>query len=254
MDMENISIEIILVVASAIIALISTAISVYGQSRTAKVERELAQRREAESKKAQVESLVAKYRDPLLTSAYDLQSRLYNAIQNNFLQNYYQRGSELDQSYALQNTLFVFAEYLGWKEILRREVQFLDFGDIGKNQRLERLLENVAQILLTDKFAIPFRLLRGEQRAIGEVMSAPRPGSGKTIYECIGYAEFVKRLADPEFARWFARLQQDIIQFSLDPSDQSRHRLIHLQHALIDLIDFLDPNCIFVQKEYRQKI
>jgi hypothetical protein len=252
--MENISIEIILAVASAIIALVSTAIGVYGQNRTTKIEHELALRREAESKMAQVENLVARYRDPLLTSAYDLQSRLYNLIQKDFLQLYYQNGSDIDKAYALQNTLYVFAEYLGWKEILRREVQFLDFGDIEKNQRLEQLLENVTQTLLSDQYPASFRLFRGEQRAIGEVMIAPRPGSGKTIYECIGYAEFVKRLADPDFARWFARLSGAVEHLAAEPTAEAKQRLFYLQHALIDLIDFLDPAHMRIQATYRQKI
>lgn len=252
--MENISIEIILAVASAIIALVSTAIGVYGQNRTTKIEHELALRREAESKMARVEDLVSRYRDPLLMSAYDLQSRLYNLIQKDFLQLYYQNGSDIDRTYALQNTLYVFAEYLGWKEVLRREVQFLDFGDIDKNQRLEQLLENVTQTLLTDQYPTSFRLFRGEQRAIGEVMIAPRPGSGKTIYECIGYAEFVKRLTDPDFARWFARLSSAIEHLAAEPSPEAKQRLLHLQHALIDLIDFLDPAHMRIHAAYRQKI
>lgn len=248
------SIEIVLAVASAMIALVSTAIGVYGQNRTTKIEHELALRREAESKRAQVEDLVARYRDPLLTSAYDLQSRLYSIIQKDFLQLYYQNDSEIDRQYALQNSLYVFAEYLGWKEILRREVQFLDFGDIEKNQRLEQLLENITQTLLTDRFVVAFRLFRGEQRAIGEVMITLRPGGGKTIYECIGYAEFVKRLADPNFARWFARLQNDIEQLGANPAVETKQRLVNLQHALIDLIDFLDPKYMHVQPTYRQKL
>ena len=60
-------------------------------------------------------------------------------------------------------------------------------------------------------------------------------------YQCIGYATFVERLEkDSGFARWFERLGGEIDQLS-DPAPGQLGRLIELQHALIHVIDFLDP-------------
>ena len=45
-----------------------------------------------------------------------------------FIETYYVDDRPDDKEYARENTLFVLAEYLGWAEILRREVRFLDVG------------------------------------------------------------------------------------------------------------------------------
>ena len=50
------------------------------QRRLAELQDRLARKQEAESKAAQAARLVAKFRDPLLESAFDLQSRLYNTL------------------------------------------------------------------------------------------------------------------------------------------------------------------------------
>jgi len=87
---------------------------------------QLTRSREAATKADEAERLVAKYRDPLLRSAYDLQSRIYNI---------YRPGGHgftgsTDPNYFRLNTLFLIAEYLSWLEIIRREMQFLDLGAV----------------------------------------------------------------------------------------------------------------------------
>jgi glutathionyl-hydroquinone reductase len=69
--------------------------------------------------------LVARYREPLVRSAYDLQARLYNSVNKGFLAYLYSLDNA-EKSYAIENTLFLIAEYLGWVEILRRQTEFLD--------------------------------------------------------------------------------------------------------------------------------
>jgi hypothetical protein len=75
--------------------------------------------------------VVARYSRPLMQAAYELQSRIYNIDRLRFftpnsLSDAYRR------SYAETSTLWLISQYLGWVEILRREVQFLDLGDIRK--------------------------------------------------------------------------------------------------------------------------
>jgi hypothetical protein len=55
--------------------------------------------------------------------------------------------------------------------------------------------------------------------------------------ECVGYASFVEKGTDPEFSKWFERLGKAIDELP----GQRPDRLIAVQHALVDLIDFLDP-------------
>lgn len=68
---------------------------------------ELAKSRESATKAEEARRLVARYRDPLLRSAFDLQSRLYNVLQVRGF-----RGRR-DPEYFRLNTLFVIAEFFG---------------------------------------------------------------------------------------------------------------------------------------------
>lgn len=249
--------EIIITVIAAVVSLSSALISVYGQVSTAKVKALLQKQNQAEEKAAIANKIVEKYRNPILRTAYDFQSRLYNIVNHNFLQVYYHQSSYY-KDYAIHSTLYVIAEYLGWIEILRREIQFLDLGDIEMNRRVENLIYKISQALFSDATKMTFCLFRGEQRAIGEIMLSSITLSQTQNYECIGFATFVQRLKEPEFSQWFVQLQQDIEKIANSENridtELYEQRLIKLQHALIDLIDFLDENCIRFPPEIRRKI
>ncbi|MEH2050183.1 hypothetical protein [Nostoc sp.] len=244
--------EIITAIIAAIVAVISAIISIYGQTRVTQLTDRLAKQREAESREAKTIALMSKYRDPLLRAAIDLQSRLFNIRQRRFLQNFYHR-SPSEQDYTIHNTLYVIAEYFGWVEILRREIQFLDLGDLEMNRRLSELFVNITQAFGTASLEPTFRLFNGEQRAIGEIMLVSRSQDKLTRYECIGYATFVKKMSDPEFARWFMTLKSDI-EIMANKSKTDEQRIIAIHSKLIDLIDFLDPNYVRIALKYRTRI
>ena len=69
-------------------------------------------------------------------AAYDLQSRIFNILERGFLDRYYFRGSEREKEYAMENTVFLVAQFLGWTEAIREEIQKLtpDFACI-KSER-----------------------------------------------------------------------------------------------------------------------
>src|SRR5215203_3525489 len=230
--------DIIVVVLASLVSVASAVISVVAGTRTARLEHRLTMEREEHTRRLQLDQLVGRFREPVLRAAIDLQSRFYNIIQNRFLDIYYFR-SEAERAYAVTNTLYVVAEYLGWVEIMRREVQFLDLGDIEENRTLSALLERITTLFLTNQTDEPFRLLRGEQRAIGELMLVPRMTDARVQYECLGYAAFSEKLDEPQFAKWFARMTDDIEQLA-QRSEMNAWRMRELQHALIDLIDFFD--------------
>ncbi|MBD2461481.1 hypothetical protein H6G89_10515 [Oscillatoria sp. FACHB-1407] len=251
-------IEVVTAIIAAIVAIMSAILSVYGQMRVARLSDRLAQQREVASREAQTTALMSKYRDPLLRSAIDLQSRLFNIRQNYVLHNFDQRSLS-EQEYLINNTLYVFAEYFGWVEILRREIQFLDLGDLELNRRLSELLVNITKAFGTNhfngqsNFDSTFQLFNGEQRAIGEIMMQPRSTDQTLGYECIGYAAFVQKMSDSEFARWFIKLKADLNEITTQ-STLSGERLILIHSRLIDLIDFLDPRCVRVPLKYRTRI
>jgi hypothetical protein len=231
--------ELLIAIISALVALGSGGLSLHG----VRLAHRLEEQREIRSKSDMVDRLMSKYRNPLLRSAYDLQGRLYNIVKLDFLRKYYLEGSPSEKEYARENTLHVLGEYLGWVEILRREVQFLDLLDVERNRQFSKKLGEIAELFLTDKLDPAFRVFRGEQRALGEIMMLPAPASNgvAAVQGCIGYASFVAKRSDPKFGRWFEKLEQDLELLAKEPHHHEE-RLVGLQHALIDLIDYLDPD------------
>lgn len=195
---------------------------------------QLARAREAEAKAEEAARIIAKYRDPLLQSAYDLQSRIYNVYRPGGFRGY------RDPEYFRINTMFLFGQFLAWLEIIRREIQFLDLGATEATKNLSRTLGEVQdRIATTSRLRDEFYLYRGHQRAIGELMQVRTNGqtAAGPRYECMGYAAFVAAHEDPAFAKWFTRLGDAIGQLAKDKPE----RLVLVQHALIDLINLLDP-------------
>ena len=244
--------EIITTITAAVVAVTSAIISIYGQIRVTRLADRLAKQREAESLEAQGAALVSKYRDPLLRSSVDLQSRLFNIYQNNILQDFDQRSSA-EQDYLINNTLYVVAEYFGWVEILRREVQFLDIGDFAMNRRLTEIFLNVTQAFNTHRLDSTLQLFNGEQRAIGEIMMMPRSTERSIGYECVGYATFMEKMKDSEFNRWFVKFRNDLEAMVQKP-EAGRDRLVLIHSKLIDLIDFFDPHCVRIPPKYRTRL
>ena len=97
---------------------------------------QLERSREAETKSEQLQSIMKRYRDPLLRSAFELQSRFFNILKQNLLWVYLINGTTQEREYTIQSTLFVIAQYFGWIEILRRDIQFLDLGNVKENREL----------------------------------------------------------------------------------------------------------------------
>jgi len=220
-------------------ALLGSAVSLWGQARSVSA----AARREAEA-------VLARYREPLVAAAFELQSRLYNILKLGFLERYLADGDEEQRTYAVENTLYVVGQYFAWTEILRREIQFMNFSDSKQSRAVADCSRRVVERFQDDKSSLgrAFLIWRGEQRAIGELMI--QENDGRT--ECIGYGAFLAR-RDPEFRGWFVRLESALPELAADP-DVPRLRLVDLQHALIDLIHELDPQRLRYSEEILQKV
>ncbi|WP_020533539.1 hypothetical protein [Flexithrix dorotheae] len=241
-------IKIVVVLISGAIALLSAILGIYNQNKITTLNHQFNLQSRELDKKEEFEKLLSRYRDPLLRATCDFQSRLYNIIQIGFLKIHYDR-SERERDYAINNTLFVTAEYLGWIEIIRTEIQFLDLGENSLTKNFNEIIERISHIFLSAKYDLTYRLLRGEQRAIGEIMIEK---SDQRLL-CIGYAEFRDKMNDSKFSFWFDTLVASIEVLAKNPESKLK-RMIMLQHALIDLIDFLDPDSIRVSANRRSKI
>jgi hypothetical protein len=226
--------------AVALIALAGTLGSVgfqiWGQKRSEDV-----------AAKRDVEAVLAKYREPLIAAAYELQGRLYNILELGFLGKYYSRGDEAQKTYAVQNTMYVLAQYFGWSEILRREIQFLSFSDSKQTRHVADRQREVLECFQSDDLGLgrPFLVWRGEQRAIGECMIEREDGR----VSCQGYASFLEH-REGAARQWLERLEHDLESIAAAPNP----RLVRLQHGLVDLIRELDPDRLRYGDDELQKV
>jgi len=230
-------------IASAALSILAAVVSGFMAQRSSRLEHRLQVERHRESKAEQTEEIISRYREPLLLAANSLQSRFHNAVGGDYLHRFLHCGDPDEERYARDFTVYAVAEYLCWVEIIRRELRFLDLGSEDRTQVFNRHLEGVSSIFLDihQHLQPQFRLFRGQQRAIGELMMVHTPG-GNT--DCMTFPAFVSKLDnDPEFALWFKRLRHDVDAF-LTQDWNGNIRQVHVQWALIDLIDFLDPDRI----------
>lgn len=244
------STAIVVALISGGVSLAAAAISLYSARDVARLNDELDERRHARSKQEQAEELRARYRDPVLGAAFDLQSRLFNIVAKDFLVRYCGEQEQTSRTYAVENTLYVLAEYLGWVEIVRREIRFLDLGEELANRQWVMTLERVRDTLARDDIDPVLCVFRGDQRAIGEVMTVTGEGDRR---ECRGYASFALERQRRDFSRWFEQLEADIQLLAREP-DQHLERPVLLQHALVDVLAVLDPKCARFSAERRTRL
>jgi hypothetical protein len=236
----------------SIISLMSSLISVGGALVSVAYSRRSARAERLDA----ADQLAVRFREPLLNAVFNLETRLYNIVELGFFTRFLAPdSSEEDREYAVLNTLYVVGQYFCWCEILRRDSQFVDPRDDERNCEVIRTLEAVRETFTNSVSEQCFRLFRGEQRALAEVMLVPAvdPHPGAPRWECMGYAAFVRALDDPNTGRWFRRLRSDIETLTQDVhGHDARLRLI--QNRLIDILDILDPEAHRVPLDLRKRV
>lgn len=92
-----------------------------------------------------LDDLMKPYKKHLLQSAFDLQSRLGVQLgvlggPGGFLNTFKKRGAD-DGAYAINSTIYFFAEFLGWLEVIRRQVVFVTGSEYAES--LNSLLDSI---------------------------------------------------------------------------------------------------------------
>lgn len=205
----------------------ATLVSVLVALRQSRTDADLERLKRSLEAEAQAEEVLKRYREPLAAAAFDLQSRLYNILELGFFDNFGAPHPRAEE--ALRTTLFRIAQYFGWTEILRRDIQFLSFPEADETRRVAQLQSEVAKRFLTDAHGPDLMIWADEQRAIGERMIVEE--HGKVL--CMGYARF-REECDGTFGPWCDRLRDEVTQAA------ARERLREVQHLLCDLVETLD--------------
>jgi hypothetical protein len=231
--------------ASILVALVSAVIALRAQNQANLLETfrtdatrdleelkaRLQETAEEKRRKRDAEVVLARYREPLTAAAYDLQSRLHNILEDRFLETYATSENERQEE-AIASTLFRFAQYFAWAEILRQDIHSWRFTKDADTRAVGAQLAEVQEAFLSDLDNPDFMVWRDEQRAIGELMIV-QEGDTKT---CLGYARFVQ-LYGGDLAHWLGRLDRSLRK-GAGPKDE---RLSSVQLGLLALVKMLDP-------------
>ena len=179
-----------------------------------------------------------------MTSAFALQTRLYQIAVENLLRS--DSSSEVRaqpeaQGYVYTSTLWMIGRYLAWVELLRRDRYFLALGTTHRGQDLLAAVAAVDRAFADTSLDAHLRLFRAHQSAIAELMIVERESRGEVRSDSLGYATFTTKLEDENdlvFRRWFATLSSGLQELAFSPGESQRVK--ELQHALLDLLGFLD--------------
>jgi hypothetical protein len=222
---------LLVAVLSGAVALASAGISwraqVAATERSARREREFKE----EERRSEAKVVLDRYRGPLLDAAWHLGIRTDNIRNRGFLAYLHATsGRALD---AKLTTLFRLANYFGWREFVRTQVQLMRFANEQDTRLVAGFLDDVAHVLSSDTLDQGRAMLwADEQRGIGELMTENRSGASSPV---LGHAAF-HRSYDEVFAPWMERLAADLFA----PTAVSSDRLRLLQWALYGLVRRLD--------------
>jgi hypothetical protein len=123
-------VEVLVALISAGVAVCSATVAAYTTTRSIRLQHALTLNRAALERQEASEDLVRRYREPLLLAAFDLQARICNIVEGGFVARHMGSADPEEHRYAQASTLYRIGDYLGWIEVLRRGLQFLDPGGL----------------------------------------------------------------------------------------------------------------------------
>lgn len=232
-------------VVAVIAAVVAVATAIFTTASTSRQGRKLEKLRfefEAAARKEDrtlaAREVLDRYRRPLLASAVQLARRIENIRRRSFLA--YLGADEHRAEVALKSVQYRFAAYLGWRELLSRELTYLDFEDSGQTKEVLGLLDDVRTRLSSSRFDIMdgrprLMLWTEEQSAIGGLMLRKDGGSG-----VIGFESFFTQY-EKSFSLWLGPFEQELRSADIFGST----RLQEVASSLDALIRRLDVEGVY---------
>ena len=228
-------------------------------------EREI--RREERQQRTEAKVVLDRYRAPLLNAAWELGDRIDNIRRRGF--GFYAQEVNPRRTTAILTTAFRFAQYFGWREVVRIETQLLKFDSARDTKAIAELLASISWIFASDSSNLNVRVTRPraatddaqaaldspmrsgtwlmlwleEQRGIGEFMRLdPESGSPRSR----GYGSFVRDYDAPTRRRLEGYAEQVLASACTNarvPCDSTRLRLLQL--LFLGLVLQLDEERVY---------
>jgi hypothetical protein len=187
----------------------------------------------------------------LCAAAYDLQARIGSFIEAGWVVRALHDGTADEKQHVIDYTVFLFAQYCAWIELIRQRILFIDLSKDEASRELNNMLKDVGTALKKNNAYKPFRLFEGEMRAIGEVMI---DGDG-----CVGFNTFLDKIYPSDdvatninqfTSKLIQSLKGDVAKIPSNRTDVScLKRLETLQIALLAVAQHLDKNGVRYGKE-----
>ena len=188
-----------------------------------------------EQRRSDAKVILDRYRGPLLDAAWELGDRIDNLRHRRFL--YFLEEGNPRQQDARLSTLYRFANYFGWREQVRVQVQLLRFENEEDTRLVASFLGDVTRILATDSLDGGRAMLWAEeQRGIGELMAREHEG-GSTVRGHAGFWEEYEKVFGP----WMDSFGNDL----LSTKGVTGERLRLLGGAIFGLVICLDEEEAF---------
>ena len=217
-------------------------------------------------KQSELEVTVSKFSGVILTAAKDLQDRLWHLTKrqseskNPVLTAADENSPHYDswpmtKRHYLRSTIYLFAQYFCWLEILRAEVRYLNFGKSQLTNEFSRLLKVVErslsetsyQKLAVNRVTVDFPLFQMMQCEMGSSMIVENDQGSR----CMTFFEF-----NCEYERInttiesYTQLEKLIVSaVSKNKGDFSNTRLKILNNSLVDLIEFINNHFDLISEE-----
>lgn len=217
-----------------------------------------------------LETIQRRYRDPIVLSALELANRveeicteyptdfLSSNILTSITTGSQDRTAIRDhyfRTYKLQSSIYRLSSFLGWLELYRQDLVFLDSGAGKSIQSVDKAIRDIRSDLADGHLNkvsechswTDMLIFREEQRAIGEIMITGNHPNRVVL----GYSEFTKLHGDSssEQARWLSVVSSFLLDHE-PPKDFRLTRLRRLHVHLVDLVNALDP--VRLQKHHIQ--
>lgn len=229
--------DTLITTVTLVLSIASVIVSGLFSIRTQRLSHQLEAEREARLEEQSAIKAAERVYEPLAQAAAELQSRIFNIVETGWLG--VQKRYESHGDYAATSTAYLFAQYFGWIEA-RRQAVLTSSGEGGRDLSVQRVIDGVLAVLRRSEDSEGFLFFTTEQRAIGELMLTweVHTETGTRIPHVMGYAAFTERFAtDETFSPWFAPITSGLELVAQGDNT----RLIAIQHALVRLIDELDP-------------
>jgi len=246
---------------SAMLAAGSVGLNYYGslltENKRVELQKEVEREKQYRQQTLELQSIIARYRGPLLESSIDLEQRLYHLA--TMTGEWYQTVEQPCYE-EITYTMFTIAQLLGFLEVVRREgpreTSFLQVGNPQGSDTLSTMVEGLRYVMTASpatlqawaagperdhpgarhrnpyvprkgkrkamvqsdlEDVVPLRLSRGRQRAIGSMMVVTPMGAERHYTR--SYSEFMQMLkSDAEFREWMQPIEADLVTLLTGPS------------------------------------